>query len=267
VSARACGLAVAVVVLVARASAEPPSEDRRAAARARYIEGSKFYDTGRYLEAAAEYERAFLLVDEPSLLFNMGQAFRLGGDAARALRSYRAFLRRVPDAADRESVARRIDELERQLEAAKATQAAPPQGTRPLDGAPTAPRPPPPEPRPPPPEPPSPPRLQIAPVPQSPPFLVEKSRNERSFRARRGPAFGSGVGLCTGALAAGAIGVALLAWSATLAPPTTTLGDFERAQSDRRNFQIAGGALAGVAALAAAGGVVSLVIWSRGAHR
>src|SRR5438094_10470400 len=96
---RAGGAAALALVLACVRAAAAPVDDRRAAARIHFTEGSKFYDTGRYLDAAAEYERAFLLVDDPSLLFNMGQAYRLGGDAARALRSYRAYLRRVPDAA------------------------------------------------------------------------------------------------------------------------------------------------------------------------
>lgn len=67
--------------------------DATALARERFQRGTVLYDLGRYVEAAREYEAAYASRSDPALLFNAGQAYRLGGDAAGAHRSYRAYLR------------------------------------------------------------------------------------------------------------------------------------------------------------------------------
>src|SRR5262245_49390539 len=64
-------------------------------AREHYRMAAKLYDLGRYLEAAKEYEAAYLAKEDTAFLFNMAQAYRLGGDYANALRAYRAFRRHV----------------------------------------------------------------------------------------------------------------------------------------------------------------------------
>jgi tetratricopeptide (TPR) repeat protein len=66
------------------------------AARDHFKKGTKAYDLGRYLEAAHEYEAAYELKDDPALLFNIAQAYRLGGDSVDAIRAYKSFVERRP---------------------------------------------------------------------------------------------------------------------------------------------------------------------------
>jgi tetratricopeptide (TPR) repeat protein len=88
-----------------------------AKARDHYKRGTKAYDLGRYLEAAREYETAYEIKDDPALLYNIAQAYRLGGDHANALRSYRSFLRRLPNAPNRPDVETKIAELQKVIDA------------------------------------------------------------------------------------------------------------------------------------------------------
>jgi tetratricopeptide (TPR) repeat protein len=84
------------------------------------------YDLGRYDEAASFYEGAYRLVQDPPLLFNIGQAYRLAGRAEKALAAYKGFLRTAPaDDPNRSVVEGRIAEIDRALKAPP-TEARPP---------------------------------------------------------------------------------------------------------------------------------------------
>jgi tetratricopeptide (TPR) repeat protein len=106
-------------VLLLLGAARGARADEATVAREHFRQGTKLYDLGQYLGAAKEYEAAFRAVDDPSLLFNIGQAYRLGGDAASAVRAYRAFLRRLPDSLERPEVEARIAALNQQIEQQK----------------------------------------------------------------------------------------------------------------------------------------------------
>jgi tetratricopeptide (TPR) repeat protein len=104
-----------MIALVGTAWAQPPMT-----ARQHYERGTALFDLRRYREAAAEYEAAFELKNEPALLFNIAQAYRAAGDYEAALRSYRAYLRRTGDPPNRAEVERYIGKLEEQREAQRA---------------------------------------------------------------------------------------------------------------------------------------------------
>jgi tetratricopeptide (TPR) repeat protein len=130
-------LAVALVVYAPCASVRAGDVTTQQA-REHYRIGTRLYDLQRYLEAAAEYEKSFELKEEPALLFNIGQAYRLGGDSKRALGAYRAFLRRQPDAPQRDQVQALIEDLRKTVEAQQRTQEKPPTSTIPSEAAPSA---------------------------------------------------------------------------------------------------------------------------------
>src|SRR5256885_6575022 len=88
-------LAVALACCVCLAGRAAHAEDV-AAAKMHYERGTALYDLQRYLEAAKEYEAAFEAKNDPALLFNIAQAYRFGGDYAKAIAAFRSFLRRVP---------------------------------------------------------------------------------------------------------------------------------------------------------------------------
>jgi tetratricopeptide (TPR) repeat protein len=130
-------MARALVALLLLAATGQARADDAAVARKHYERGTTLYDLRRYREAAAEYERAFELRNEPSLLFDIGQAYRLAGDYEPALRSYRAYLRRLPNAPDRPEVLRHIALTEKLLDEQRGAGARHPAG----EAAPTPPAP------------------------------------------------------------------------------------------------------------------------------
>lgn len=58
--------------------------------------GNRLLAAKRYQEALAEYQAGYVIDHEPTFLYNIGQAQRLGGDCKSAFESYRAFLRTGP---------------------------------------------------------------------------------------------------------------------------------------------------------------------------
>jgi hypothetical protein len=86
---------VLILLLAGSASADADPSQR---AREHFDRGTTAYDLGRYEDAAHEYEEAYAIKSVPALLFDAAQAFRLAGDHANAVRSYRSYLRRVPGA-------------------------------------------------------------------------------------------------------------------------------------------------------------------------
>src|SRR3954466_8848646 len=85
-------------------------------ARAHFERGSALYDIGKYAEAAQEYEQAYTMRQLPELLYNIGQAYRQAGDAPAALRAYRSYLRRVPEAKNRALVESYITRLQHDVD-------------------------------------------------------------------------------------------------------------------------------------------------------
>jgi tetratricopeptide (TPR) repeat protein len=100
--------------------------DDQGTARDHYIKGTRAYELGLYDEAIAEYMAAYKAKDDPALLFNLGQAHRLAGHAAEALRFYKTYLAKLPEAANRADVESKIRELKEIVEKQKSSQAEPP---------------------------------------------------------------------------------------------------------------------------------------------
>jgi tetratricopeptide (TPR) repeat protein len=100
--------------------------DKRQQAKERYEMATRLYDVGKYAEAISEYEEAYLLVEDAALLFNIGQAYRLWDHPEEAIRSYKNYLRRRPDATNRAEVEKKIADLEKVVEERKRNGALPP---------------------------------------------------------------------------------------------------------------------------------------------
>jgi tetratricopeptide (TPR) repeat protein len=100
--------------------------DDQGAARDHYVKGTRAYELGIYDEAIAEYMAAYKAKDDPALLFNLGQAHRLAGHAAEALRFYKTYLAKLPEADNRADVEAKIRELKELIEKQKPLQAEPP---------------------------------------------------------------------------------------------------------------------------------------------
>jgi tetratricopeptide (TPR) repeat protein len=122
ISAVAIVLTLALGLAAPPASAQPqpqqqppPGEDERA--RELFLEGEAHYAAGRYEEAAERYLQAYELSQRPELLFNLGNAYERLGDYAKAAQYLSQYVA-SPRARDVVSVRERI----RRLEAAAAEQ-------------------------------------------------------------------------------------------------------------------------------------------------
>jgi len=107
-------------------AALPTEEEARALAKEHFIKGTKLFELGRYDDAIREYEEAYKYKDDPVLLYNLGQAHRLANHTSDAIRFYKIFIQKVPNARNRAEVQMKITALERLLEEQRKTQNIPP---------------------------------------------------------------------------------------------------------------------------------------------
>ena len=125
-----CGwLAPVVLILGALAPAALHAQteaEKKSQAKDLYERATRLYDVGKYGEAINAYEQAYLLIEDPALLFNIGQAYRLWDRPEEAVRAYKNYLRKRPDARNRADVERKIADLERTIEERRGASGAPP---------------------------------------------------------------------------------------------------------------------------------------------
>jgi tetratricopeptide (TPR) repeat protein len=108
----ALGVVVGLVVFAPAARAGSV----KGAATAEWERASVEYTLGHFEAAARSYEEAYRLLQDPALLFNLGQARRRAGGAEAAISAYKSFLRLSrPEAPDRGIAEKRIQELEASL--------------------------------------------------------------------------------------------------------------------------------------------------------
>jgi len=86
---------LAMVLLIAFPSrfALAKRSDESDAARAERTKGTVALNLGLYEEAVEHFSEAYVLSQDPILLFNLGQAYRLAGKPDKAVSSYSSFLR------------------------------------------------------------------------------------------------------------------------------------------------------------------------------
>jgi tetratricopeptide (TPR) repeat protein len=82
---------MAICVLSPTAEASPKQEAIEYARK-----GNVAYNLGNYEEAAEQYEQAYRLVQDPNILFNIAQSYRLSNHPDKALASFKGFLRTAP---------------------------------------------------------------------------------------------------------------------------------------------------------------------------
>jgi tetratricopeptide (TPR) repeat protein len=133
---------VAILLAIAP-GAQAQTDPNKLEAKSHYEKATRLYDVGKYGESIQEYEAAYLLVEDPALLYNIGQAYRLWDRPEEAVRAYKNYLRKRPDASNRGDVEKRISELERIIEERRRASAPAPVVTAPVTVPPVAPEPPP----------------------------------------------------------------------------------------------------------------------------
>jgi len=102
---------VFVVVLVCALSTSAFADLDRVAARAAFQRGSQHYDLGEFGPALTDFRQAFVLSNEPDLLFNIAQCYRRLGLKQEAIEMYRNYLHRAPVVADTRKAQANLDEL------------------------------------------------------------------------------------------------------------------------------------------------------------
>jgi tetratricopeptide (TPR) repeat protein len=151
--------AMALALLVAGlrdAHAAQLSQAQKDEVKLHYQRATRAYDLQKYQEAIEEYQKAYEISGDPPMLYNIGQAYRLADQPAEAVRYYRRFLQRMPNARNREDVERKIADQEKLIEERRkaAASVAPPPPPPPVKSPPIVEIKPPPQPPPPPPPPP-----------------------------------------------------------------------------------------------------------------
>ena len=107
------GLGLALCLEIAPVFAQPANDP--AAAMAKYEEAERYYKLAEFETDLALYRESYLLSGEPELLFNIGQCNRQLLRYEEALKSYKAYLRDVPNSPSRENIERLINEVEGKL--------------------------------------------------------------------------------------------------------------------------------------------------------
>jgi tetratricopeptide (TPR) repeat protein len=117
-----------------------PTEQQRSEAKARYEAGVAAYTAGHYKDAVDLFLAADRLAPSSPLSFNIARAYEKLGDDSGALRFYRDYLRRTPNAQNANDVALLVKRFEERLRGKGVQQmtvlSTPAGATVALDGAP-----------------------------------------------------------------------------------------------------------------------------------
>ena len=104
------------------AQAAKAKEDQ---ARDQVKKGTAAFNLGHFDEAVRSYEEAYRLIQDPALLYNIAQSYRLDRKLENAMVAYRSFLRTAaPDDPNRDLAEKRVADLQRQLDEEKSAKAA-----------------------------------------------------------------------------------------------------------------------------------------------
>jgi tetratricopeptide (TPR) repeat protein len=82
-----------------------------------YEAGRKAYDVGDFDRAIELWKRAFEESDDPSFLYDIGQAYRQKKEFERSIFFYQSFMRRLPDSPLRPKAESRIAEMRKAMDA------------------------------------------------------------------------------------------------------------------------------------------------------
>lgn len=132
--------ALVLTLAVAKAASAQPAEGAGDA----YARGEAQYQAGDFPAAAASFEEAYARERDPSILFNLAQAYRFGKECAKAADAYRRFLAAVSDAPNAPQIRDYIAEQERCArpdDGARIERGATPHGMHGVHGVPPPPAP------------------------------------------------------------------------------------------------------------------------------
>lgn len=109
------GLLLTLSLVGSLVSATPEATDATAQSRDLFAQAQKLYTARRYSEALVKFEQVYALKPHPTVMFNIARCYEQMDSRAKALSSYRQYLRLSPDAADKQVVKDAIANFERML--------------------------------------------------------------------------------------------------------------------------------------------------------
>lgn len=124
-------LAVATAILCAAPTVHGQSDADLAKARNHYERGRQAFDAGQYQRAIREFATADRIAPSAILEYNIGLCHEQLGEKAEAIRRFRLYLDRMPNAKNRPEVESRIRQLEADIAAKGSAEPTPPQPTPP----------------------------------------------------------------------------------------------------------------------------------------
>ncbi len=104
---------VAALLAAAPAARSLAAPAETAKAREHFNKGRTHYDLKEYEAALREFKDGYRIIQDAVFLFNIAQCHYRLGAKREALDFYRSYIRRAPNAANRDEVAKRIEELEK----------------------------------------------------------------------------------------------------------------------------------------------------------
>ncbi|MCS6798721.1 MAG: tetratricopeptide repeat protein [Myxococcota bacterium] len=128
-------LAALLAAAVAAGQSAQSTDDE---ARMHFRLGRAYHDSGRFLEAAREFETAYRLSQRPQLLYNIFVAYRDAGETARAADALARYIELVPDAEDIATLRARLEVMRRQLASSGSASGQPPPSSSTGQGEPGA---------------------------------------------------------------------------------------------------------------------------------
>ncbi|MFT3923180.1 MAG: tetratricopeptide repeat protein [Myxococcales bacterium] len=112
-------------LLAAQDAAKPNTAATDEEARVHFRLGTAYYDSGRFAQAAQEFQQAYDLSKRPQLLYNLFLAYRDAGDIRNAASALRQYLADNPQVEERSKLEARLAALEKIIEGQPAPQAQP----------------------------------------------------------------------------------------------------------------------------------------------
>jgi hypothetical protein len=105
----------ALLIAVALAGARTARADDPQRAKELYQEGTRFFDLGQFDKAIDAFQSGYREKPDPIFLYNIAQAYRLAGDANKAIFFYKGYLRNSPKAHNRADVEQKLQALQKQV--------------------------------------------------------------------------------------------------------------------------------------------------------
>ena len=104
--------------------------DDTAEARRLFASATKHFDLAEYEAALSDFKEGYRHKDDPVFLYNIGQCYRfMKGHEDDAIKFYKSYLRRLPEASNRASVEHRIEELQAAIAMQEKARTTPPTST------------------------------------------------------------------------------------------------------------------------------------------